>query len=237
VSEGNGGEHVQRVRIAGLATELQLPEGQPPFPAVIVLHEVFGLNGDMRRIGRRFVDNGYAVLAPDLYSDGPRPLCVARTLADLLRDAGRVTAGKIGALREWLTTNVDIDAQRIGVAGFCMGGGFALAAGASSAFAVSGVNYGQLPTVPDVTGSCPVIASYGDADRATRGQPEALEEALSAAGIPHDVKVYPGVGHSFMNRSLPEFVTRRVPDGYDEEAAEDAWQRMLAFFAERLRPA
>jgi carboxymethylenebutenolidase len=227
---------VQRVRIGGVAAELQLPLGTPPFPAVIVLHEVFGLNGDIRRIGRRFVDAGYAVLAPDLYSDGPRPLCIARTVVDALRNEGRGTAAKVGALRDWLTTNVDIDGGRIGVAGFCMGGGFALAAGVSSAFAVSAVNYGQIPREPDLAGSCPVVASYGDADRATRGQPQRLEEALRALGVDNDIKVYPGVGHAFMNQSVPEALARRIPDGYDETAAEDAWRRMLAFFGERLRP-
>jgi dienelactone hydrolase len=169
---------MQRVRVEGLAAELQSPAGDGPSPAVIVLHEAVGLNADIRRIGRRFVDAGYAVLAPDLFSGGPRPLCIARTVTDALRNGGRETAGRIGGLRDWLAARPDVDGNRIGVVGFCMSGGFALAAGASHRFAVSGVNYGQVPQDRSaLETTCPVVASFGAEDRrpaAPRRAPGAL---------------------------------------------------------------
>lgn len=227
---------MQRVRVDGLAAELQLPSGTAPFPAVIVLHEVFGLNADIRRIGRRFVDAGYAALAPDLFSGGFRPLCIARTVADAFQHGGRATAPRLGVLRDWLAARPQIDGDRIGVVGFCLSGGFALAAGVSQRFAVSGVNYGVVPE--DLTGSCPVVGSYGGQDRRLLPDAERLERALADLGIDHDVKVYPDAGHGFLNRSVPDAVSRRVPGvGYEPAAAEDAWRRMLAFFGERLRPA
>jgi carboxymethylenebutenolidase len=87
---------------------------------------------------------------------------------------------------------------------------------------------------------CPVVASYGALDRTLRSHPGRLEAHLRALGVPHDLKVYEGVGHSFLSfDNQPEWMTRvRLPDpmqvGYDEEAAEDAWKRMLAFFGEHL---
>ncbi len=230
---------MQRVRVEGLAAELQLPAGTGPFPAVIVLHEAVGLNADIRRIGRRFVDEGYAVLAPDLFSGGPRPLCIARTVTDAFRNGGRRTAARIGGLRDWLAGRPDVDGDRIGVVGFCMSGGSALAAGVAHRFAVSGVNYGQVPEDRSaVEGTCPVVASFGAEDRRLLPHAERLERWLTELGVDHDVRVYPGAGHGFVNRSVPAFVADRVPAaGYVEEAAEDAWRRMLAFFAERLHPA
>jgi carboxymethylenebutenolidase len=229
---------VQRVRVDGLAAEYQPPQGDGPFPAVIVLHEAVGLNTDIRRIGRRFVDEGYAVLAPDLFSDGFRPLCIARTVVDALQHGGAATAARVGSLRAWLEDRPEVDGERVGVVGFCLSGGFALAAGATQRFAVSGIHYATVPQDPStLTGTCPVVASYGAEDRRLLPDAERLRRALADLGVDHDVKVYPGAGHSFMNRSVPDALSRRLPGvGYDPEAAEDAWTRLLAFFAQRLRP-
>jgi carboxymethylenebutenolidase len=88
-----------------------------------------------------------------------------------------------------------------------------------------------------LAGACPVVGSYGARDPELRGAAAKLERALTAAGVPHDVKEYPGVGHSFMNRHNvgPLAVLERVSGfGYDHDAAQDAWDRILRFFAEHL---
>jgi carboxymethylenebutenolidase len=88
---------------------------------------------------------------------------------------------------------------------------------------------------------CPVVASYGGRDRTLRGAGERLEAALTAFGVAHDVKTYPEAGHSFMNvrTGLTDRIGRLAPmhAGYVEAASEDAWRRMLAFFALHLAPA
>jgi carboxymethylenebutenolidase len=103
------------------------------------------------------------------------------------------------------------------------------------------VNYGIVPKDrTQLEGVCPVVASYGALDRTLRSAPGRLEDHLRALGVPHDIKVYEGVGHSFLSYdNKPEWMDRMpMPDpmhlGYDETAAEDAWRRMIAFFGEHL---
>src|SRR6266481_243575 len=101
------------------------PKDGAKHPGVIVIHEIFGLNDDIRRISGKVADLGYAALAPDLY-DGPgsRFICIARTLLTLNRGEG--TAYKdLDAARKFLQQQPGVDSTRIGVIGFCVGGGFA----------------------------------------------------------------------------------------------------------------
>ncbi len=98
-----------------------------------------------------------------------------------------------------------------------MGGAFALVAAAAHDFAAASVNYGQVPKdLEALEGICPVVGSYGAEDRPLRAAPARLESALTRLGVPHEITVYPGVGHSFLNRSLPALVSERTPLGYDE---------------------
>jgi carboxymethylenebutenolidase len=123
------------------------------------------------------------------------------------------------------------------VAGFCMGGGFALI-GASRGFDVSAPYYGHLPSdISVLDDACPVVASFGGRDRMLRGSAGKLEAALTERRIPHDVKEYPGATHGFANRKSlgPVPVLSKVMGiRYDHESAEDAWRRVLRFFAEHL---
>jgi carboxymethylenebutenolidase len=111
---------------------------------------------------------------------------------------------------------------------------------AARGFDVSAPNYGPLPRdLSALDGACPVVASYGARDRMMprRIGPD-LAAALAARDVPHDVKTYDGVGHSFLNRhnagplTLLEKVTGLA---YDEDVAQDAWDRILRFFDEHLR--
>ena len=87
-------------------------------------------------------------------------------------------------------------------------------------------------------GACPIVASYGARDRGLRGRAERLEQALTRIGVAHDVKEYPDAGHSFLNRfNAGPLLTPLMHVGglgYHHPSAEDAWQRILAFFAEHL---
>ena len=227
-----------------LAASLALPEGATAgsgLPGVVVLHEIWGLNDDMRRISARFADNGYAADAPDLYSDGNKGLCLSRTLLDMTFTKGRRSMAIIEAVRAWLGDRPEVDGTRIGVIGFCMGGGFALLFGTRGSVGAAGVNYGSVPKDRSrLTGVCPVVASYGAEDRMLGPHAARLEEHLSAMGVPHDVKLYEGAGHSFWSIDAAPSWAKKMPamgSGYAEEQAEDAWARTLAFFAEHLAPA
>ena len=223
---------------------IALPDGDGPHPAMVVLHEAYGLNDDIRRHTARFAREGYVAVAPDLYSSGAsRALCMVRVMRDLATRTQGGAFADIEATRRALVDRPDVDGERVGVVGFCMGGGFALAYGARGKVGAAGVNYGVVPRDrTQLEGVCPVVASYGALDRTLRAAPGRLEEHLRALGVPHDIKVYEGVGHSFLSYdNKPEWMDRMpMPDpmhlGYDETASEDAWRRMLGFFAEHLPP-
>jgi carboxymethylenebutenolidase len=227
------------------------PAGDGRAPGVLVLHESFGLTDDIRAIATRFAEEGYAALAPDLYSGGLRPLCIARVLRDVVT-GGDGTTELIAEARDWLAARREVDGERIGVIGFCLGGGFALAAAARAGFSAAGVAYGQVPgDLRELEGICPVVASYGGRDRVYGSHGDRLAGHLDELGVEHDVKTYPDSGHSFMNRhpalglpgwspvdslSLATPVNPLLRVGYNPDDAEDSWRRILAFFGERLRP-
>jgi carboxymethylenebutenolidase len=209
---------------------------------VVVLHESFGLNGDIRRIAARFAKEGYAALAPDLYSHGTRIVCLSRVMVDMLSGGAAREIADVHAAREALAARPEVDPERIAIAGFCQGGGFALVAGTSPGFSAAAVNYGVVPAKRSkLDGLCPVVASYGGSDRVVgRKMAERLERHLSGLGVPHDVKTYDGVGHSFFSQVDGwQGWLARVPTpmavGYDEQAAEDGWRRMLGFFDQHVR--
>ena len=213
------------------------PVGEGPWPGVVVLHEAFGLTVDIKQQADRLAAAGYLALAPDLYTAGGAVRCLKGTFAALLRGQGKAF-GDIEAARALLAGRADCTGK-VGVIGFCMGGGFALLA-ASQGFDAAAPNYGHLPenAVEALGGACPIVASYGRRDPSLRGAALELERVLTEVGVDHDVKEYPDAGHSFMNRhnSGPLSVLERVGGlSYHEPSAEDAWGRILRFFETHLR--
>ena len=217
-----------------LTAAVAAPDGAGPHPGVLVLHEAFGLNRDMRRIARRFADEGYVALAPDLYSGGNRLRCLS---ALLMGPHQPETLELIEVARRALADRPDVDERRLAAIGFCMGGGFALAFAARGGLKAASVNYGAVTKDRSAyEGVCPVVAAYGGKDRVFLGHAERLERHLEGLGVPHDLKVYPAVGHSFMSYDNGPAWMTKIPSpmhaGYSEPEAEDNWRRILAFFAE-----
>jgi carboxymethylenebutenolidase len=126
--------------------------------------------------------------------------------------------------------------DRVGIAGFCMGGQFALVM-SPKGFDASAPFYGApLPRELSETldGACPVVASFGRRDPIGRGASEKLQRVLDDKGITNDVKSYPKVGHSFANKLPAQPVLRITGFGYNQAATDDAWARVFAFFGEHL---
>jgi carboxymethylenebutenolidase len=218
---------------------LALPAASERRPAVIVIHEIFGLNADIRRITGRFADLGWVALAPDLYDTGPvRALCVMRTMLALRRREGPAFAD-LEAARTWLAARPDVDGSRTGVVGFCMGGGFALLYSLRAPLSAAGVFYGDVPkTADDLRGVCPVVAGYGGRDRLFVAQGRRLDALLGELGVAHDVRIYPDAGHSYMSRHTGVLATVAgygpMAVGFDPAAEADSWARIERFFRAHL---
>jgi carboxymethylenebutenolidase len=218
-----------------VAAHTARPEGAGPWPAVCVVHEAFGLNDDIRRIADRFAVNGYLAVAPDLV-EGGRVTCILRAFRDMRSGHGDSIDTLRGVI-DWLVGHPDVEDGRVAVAGFCMGGGFALLMGEVPAVKAIAPNYGSVPAEGKIRQLCPTVASYGALDPAFRGQGERLQSVLEAAGIPNDVKIYENAGHSFMNEGGPAIIRmagKLAAVGYRHEPAEDAWARILSFFGDHV---
>jgi carboxymethylenebutenolidase len=217
-----------------IAVYVARPTGGGPFPGLMVFHEAFGLNDDIRRIADRFATNGYVTVAPDLIGGGFG--CLVKVFRDLARGSGHAY-NKARASIDFLADQADVDDDRLGLVGFCMGGDFALALGIDERIKVTAPNYGKAPDDAHIEKLCPVVASYGNKDKVFRGNAARLETVLTAAGIDNDIKLYPDAGHSFINTYAPWYTAITGPVmavGYCHDEAEDAWMRMLAFFETQL---
>ena len=218
---------------------LALPASMAPRPAIIVIHEIFGLNDDIRRITARFADLGWVALAPDLYdTEGTRILCIARTMLALRRKEGPAFAD-LEAARTWLAARPEVDPRRVGVVGFCLGGGFALLYAIRAPLGAAGVFYGDVPaTAEELRGVCPVVAGYGEKDRLFVGQGRRLAAHLETLGVTHDVRIYPEAGHSFMSHHTGVMATLAawgpMAAGWNAEAEADSWTRLAGFFRAHL---
>jgi carboxymethylenebutenolidase len=212
---------------------LSVPQGDGPFPAVVVIHENRGLNEHTRDVARRFAAEGFVALAPDALSrkggtgsmkspDEARAAIMSLPAEAALTD--------LDAGLRFLNTHPKVKPGQLGSVGFCWGGArsFALAT-QSSLLRASVVFYGSTPPLeqlPQV--KCPVLGLYGDTDtRITSRVPETVA-AMKEAGKRFEYQVYLGAGHAFFNDT---------GQNYNPGAARDAWKRTISFFRKHLREA
>ena len=214
---------------------LARPAGIGPRPAVVMIHEIFGLDEVMRGHADRLAGFGYLTLAVDLFSAGSTARCLVATMTAMMRGRGRAFAD-ISAAHDYLADSPECTGK-IGVIGFCIGGGFALLT-ANNGFDAAAVNYGQLPRHLDekVVGACPIVGNYGGRDPSLRGAARRLDAALDKAGVTHDVKEYPAASHAFLNDAeagprVLRPLLRVAGIGPEPDSATDAWNRIERFFA------
>lgn len=207
---------------------LTSPDQEGQYPGIIVIHEAFGINDNIKDISRKFASEGYAALAVDLFSGENQFICIAKTMQMLVMQ-GASTEG-IQYLRsgiDYLSAQPFVNSDKIGAIGFCMGGNFAI----SLSYHDRRVKtiapfYGVLPRgVKNFSQICPTVASYPDMDITTNSAKK-LKVELDKSGVENDVKIYPKTLHSFMND--------RIPLTYNQESAKDAWDRTLSFFCKHL---
>ncbi|MGH8163271.1 MAG: dienelactone hydrolase family protein [Rhodanobacteraceae bacterium] len=196
--------------------------------AVVVMH-IWGVDTSIRDVVRRYANEGYVVIAPDLYSrfqapsgDGVSDIAVFRPFANRLQS--EQVDGDIRAAALWIARSHP--QARVAITGFCMGGAIALRQALSNGdvFAVDAPFYGNPAGIDPARVRMPVCGSYGQRDSSI---PAASVLAFrDALRTPNDIVIYPDAGHAFFDDQRASF----VPD-----AAADAWRRTLAFFAKYLR--
>jgi carboxymethylenebutenolidase len=200
------------------------------------------MTADLRRQAEWLAGAGFHTAAPDLLGGGTILRCLREIVRDVSRWQGRLFE-EVDAVRCWLVAQPGCTGS-IGLVGFCLGGGFALAmAPPRFGFDAVSANYGMLPRHVETffEGACPVVASYGRRDHSLRGAAARLASALEAVDVPHDVVEYADAGHGFLNDHDPGEVPamfqvfgRLANTGPHEPSARDARDRIVTFFETHL---
>jgi carboxymethylenebutenolidase len=222
VSYKSGDETVQGV--------LYTPGGKGPFPAIIVIHEWWGLNDWVKDQATRISDQGYVTLAIDLYRG--KVATTSDEAHEIMRGVPEDRAKRdLHAAFEFLASQSDVKKDRIGSIGWCMGGGYSLdVALQEPALRAVVINYGHLATdtasLKAINAS--VLGFFGGQDRGiTPDDVHKFEKSMKDLGKQVDVTVYPDAGHAFENPNNKE--------GYRPDDAADAWTRTVKFFAATLK--
>ncbi len=210
--------------------KLYVPPGKGPFPAMVVIHEWWGLNDWVEQQAEKISGQGYVALAVDLYRG--KVATTPEEAHELMRGVppDRATQDLLAATA-YLRSNKLVDGTRVGVIGWCMGGGYSLELAVQEPkLAASVINYGRLVTDPQREQQihAPILGNFGGQDRGI--PPDSVNkfaDEMKAKGKSVDVKIYPDAGHAFQNPNNKE--------GYKPEDTKDAWNRITAFFAKTLK--
>jgi carboxymethylenebutenolidase len=209
---------------------LALPVGGGRHPAIILIHEWWGLNDWVKDQAKQFAADGYVALAVDLYRGqvGTTPDEAHILMRGLPDDRG---LRDLESAFAYLASRPDVEANKIGSIGWCMGGGWSIKlAEDQPKLAAFVVNYGPLPTDPAIIAKikAPMLGNFGADDKGIPPESvRAFDAAMKADGKRPDIKIYEGAGHAFQNPNNK--------DGYRKEATEDADKRITSFFHKELQ--
>lgn len=213
-----------------LSAYMARPEAEGPSPALILIHEWWGLNEQVKGEARKFAEQGFVALAPDLYHGSVTgdPSMAHELMRGMPQDRA---VRDLKAAFAFLAARTDVKKEKIGSVGWCMGGGLSLQLAVNEPqLAASVVYYGAMPTSAEDIQKihAPVLGNFGGEDRGIKVEAvQAFEKAMKAASKSADLKVYPGAGHGFQNANNKL--------SYHQNAAEDSWKRTLVFLNRTLK--
>jgi carboxymethylenebutenolidase len=222
VTYKSGDETVQGV--------LYTPTGRGPFPALVVIHEFWGLNDWVKEQASKLADQGYVSLAVDLYRG--KVATTPDMAHEIMRGVPEDRAKRdLHAAVEFLKSQPNVKRDRIGAIGWCMGGGYALDAALQEPdLAALVINYGHLATDPNALKkiNAAILGIFGGQDHGiTPEDVHKFEQQLKQLGKKIDIKIYDDAGHAFENPNNK--------DGYRAADAADAWKRTVDFLAMTLK--
>ena len=208
---------------------LAQPADGQSHPGVVVIQEWWGLVPHIKDVAERLAREGFVTLAPDLYhgqaADEPDE---ARKLAMAL-DAQRAVQ-EIAAAARHLKKMKNVSLPKVGVVGWCMGGGLSLSTAAHHADLIGATVafYGRPLTASDTAKlEVPILGLYAEHDHSIPVEVvRAFEAEMKKQQVPHEVHIYPDTSHAFFNDTRPQI--------YQAAAAQDAWQKTLAWFRKYL---
>lgn len=206
------------------------PEGKGPFPALIVIHEWWGLNDWVKEQASKLADQGYVTLAVDLYRG--KVATTPEEAHEIMRGVPEDRAKRdLAAAFSYLQSMSNVKKNKIGAIGWCMGGGYSLdVALQEPTLAADVINYGHLATDPEALKkiNAPILGLFGAQDRGiTPDDVHKFGAALDKLGKKIDVTIYPDAGHAFENPNNKE--------GYREADAQDAWNKTVVFLESTLK--
>jgi len=221
---------------ADMRLYVSVPSGTGSFPAVVVIQHQGGVDDFMEEMTQRVASAGYAAVAPDLYHrDGPDCKDDGPTRRARLLDVNVIK--DVNATVDFLRGHRSVDAQRLGIIGFCMGGRVSYLMAAANPHLKAAVAYyggnimvpwgeGPAPFERTAEMHCPVLGLFGEEDaNPSPADMRKLDAELTRLGKLHEFHSYPGAGHAFMNRR---------GERYRADADSDSWPKTLAFFAKHL---
>ncbi len=220
----------EMIELGTVQGHLARPQGEGPFPTVIVIQEWWGLDAQTKSIADRFAKEGYLAFAPDLYHGELAQLGDGDTAMKLVGKYGPNAQNDLTSVFDVLKAHPDCNG-RIGSVGFCFGGRMSLMLSTQRPLdAVCTFYGGGMQTVFDQLRAnlkAPVLGFFGDADESIpAGTIQEFEKLLGEVGVEHEVITYPNSGHAFFRDSDPSV--------YKEEASRDAWDRTRKFFTQNL---
>ncbi|HMQ50811.1 MAG TPA: dienelactone hydrolase family protein [Anaerolineae bacterium] len=198
-----------------------------PVPGIVVIQEWWGLNDHIKDVTNRFAQEGFVALAPDLYHgvattepDEARKLVMELDFEEAVKE--------IGQAMQFLTAQDYVSGEKVGVVGFCMGGGLALQTALALEDTGAGVIFYGSPLDTDEARQmrAPILSFIGTEDNIPVSEVEKMHNVFSETGLKNEFHVYEGAKHAFFNDTRPE--------AYNAAAATDAWPRALAWFRENL---
>ena len=205
------------------------PDGAGPFPAVIMIHEFWGLNESIIGKADLLAEEGYLVIAPDTFR-GSTTTWIPRAIYQVISSKPENVNADLDSVYAWLEAQTDVASDRIAIAGFCYGGRTSLVYSLhNNRLAATVIFYGSPETDAEVLKTLPgpLLGIFGGADQSIPVETvNAFDTALTQAGIPHEITIYEGQPHAFV----------RDAEGIKAGGAQgDSWSQMLTFLDANLK--